>query len=147
MCSVSLYVSVYCLFVQIYATIEDLKNGSIQSAKYGGRQIFISPPQIVILSNKRPTNGVLSRDRLELLTVTPFNGVARLVSLMSEKRNVLLLGLILLCVIRKLHDGVRFFVLLSKEILCFMNFEGILTPILSILTIDRRSPIDLRRHR
>lgn len=60
--------------------LENLKNGKLQTAKYRGLEMKMSPPQVVVFTNDLPLSGALTYDRLEVLTVKDFEGIPRLVS-------------------------------------------------------------------
>lgn len=58
----------------IYAVIEQLKSGIIQSDKYEGGTKFINPPHIFVFSNKTAKKNALSGDRVRPLTISSYTG-------------------------------------------------------------------------
>lgn len=53
----------------MYATIEAVKDGMLNSTKYETDTLFFSPPHVVVFSNSLPNTDSLSKDRWVVLTI------------------------------------------------------------------------------
>lgn len=55
-----------------FSVIEDTKNGYVSTAMHGNpRELLMSPPHVVVFSNKFPELAALSEDRWTIYTITP----------------------------------------------------------------------------
>lgn len=54
----------------LYAAIEQIKNGMIINTKYKVSTMFFDPPHVIVFSNTPPKTSALSRDRWKLFVLT-----------------------------------------------------------------------------